>query len=254
MLHESIEGFKESNYRIGNMPVPYLLCLFGLLGTFFLERIAITGHAHLHNHNASAGSSVEDGSHELHDSSAHDSRGINKKEENMNLYLLAIVLSVHSVIEGIALGIEDTKEDTTTLLIAIIGHKFFSYVSCFFEINCCSAFAFGVSLAKSNINTEKFVKASALFGFATPMGILLGLTILQSSNSLLSNRFQFCETINKRSMNAISAGTFIYIALIEIIMEEFEHANNKEPKDKYIKFGLVILGVILMVDLFGELN
>ncbi len=68
----------------------------------------------------------------------------------------------------------------------------------------------------------------------TPVGILLGLTIFSSTGGLLSS-----------SMNAISAGTFIYIALVEILVSEFEIANQSQS-DKYIKFGLVTLGIFLM--------
>lgn len=68
----------------------------------------------------------------------------------------------------------------------------------------------------------------------TPLGILLGLTLFSSAGGLLSN-----------CMNAISAGTFIYIALVEIILSEFEQAGQSQ-KDKYIKFGLVCTGIFLM--------
>ena len=79
------------------------------------------------------------------------------------MYLLGFILSLHSIIEGLALGIEDTEEHASTLLIgnflgiigiilvAILGHKFFS------------AFAFGVNLAKNNVPTDRLIRLVVMF-------------------------------------------------------------------------------------------
>ena len=58
-------------------------------------------------------------------------------------------------------------------------------------------------------------------------------------------------------VKAIAGGTFIYVALVEIILEEFadhqhHHIKDDEPVDKhednkrYKKFGFVLLGIGMM--------
>jgi len=122
-------------------------------------------------------------------------------------------------VEGAALGFEDTIEDTSKILIAIIGHKLFA------------AFALGVNLTKNNVSADRLVKMVIFFAVMTPLGIIFGLMAMWNSNN----------NIIGEAVKAISAGTFIYIALVEVILEEFEN-----PRDKYIKFILVIVGAIGM--------
>jgi len=138
---------------------------------------------------------------------------------------LALTLSAHSLIEGIALGVEDTIFDTSNILIAIVSHKMFA------------AFAFGVSLTKNKFPTERIVKMVIVFSLMTPMGILAGLLFQSSLQGSANSPAAEC-------IKAISSGTFIYIALVEVIMEEFQ-----SNRDKYLKFILLIIGSILMASL-----
>jgi len=133
--------------------------------------------------------------------------------------LLPFLLSIHSLVEGAALGIEDNIADTTNVLIAIVGHKMFA------------AFALGVNLAKNNVPSNKLAKMVTVCSVMTPLGILLGMMAMWNTN----------QDLLAECVKALSAGTFIYIALVEVILEEFEN-----PRDKYTKFVLVLLGALLM--------
>jgi len=186
---------------------------------FFFEKVLVSGR---HNHGAippledSKEDQEENGPKSLDEASL--SRGIVKTEKS-NSWLLPLLLSIHSLVEGVALGFEDTKEDTTKILIAIVGHKLFA------------AFALGVNLTKNNVSSERLVKMVVFFAVMTPVGILLGLMAMWNSDHNLIGEV----------VKAISAGTFIYIALVEVILEEFEN-----PRDKYLKFLLVVVGSIAM--------
>jgi len=222
MLAESVEGFNrlEIVWFGKELPFAYLLCMFGILLTFFMEKVAMNNHKHSHSPLDLVEVHPENGSHD-----AERSRGIVKAEgagvepQVLNMYVLAILLSVHSIIEGIALGIEDTLVDTTSILIAIAGHKIFD------------AFALGVSLVKNNVSAANLIKSVSIFAFTTPLGIILGLTLLPNPS----------ESFFTEVVKAISSGTFIYIALVEVILEEFETS-----KDRFIKFFLLIVGVLVM--------
>ena len=106
----------------------------------------------------------------------------------LSTLMLVVTLSVHALIEGrrqiehkidvrlqqwlsnlfslgLALGVEDRISDATTILIAILAHKFFA------------GFALGVSLVKGNLTTRRVIQSVGLFAVTTPVGILLGLLL-----------------------------------------------------------------------------
>jgi zinc transporter 1/2/3 len=230
MLAESVEGFERLEAtKNSNFPFPYALCLFGMLIIFFVEKVLISQDATedlpLHHHHHHSHRHLDDNEHSK-EMDAKKSRGIDKEpstdnasKQYTNIYVLAFLLSIHSIIEGVALGIEDRVSDTRNILIAIVGHKMFD------------AFAFGVNVAKKNVTTSELIKLITLFCMMTPIGIILGISVLHDpTNSLLA------ETVK-----AISSGTFIYIAIVEIILEEFEN-----QRDKYWKFALVVAGSLVM--------
>jgi len=250
MLSESVEGFAALELDVfgSHFPYAYFLCMVGILLTFFMEKVLFSGHSHSHSHSTVSSPDVsalrnEDktierkGSltsspllkevvYEAGSQEAELSRGILKISEGnsndshgSNMYVLGLLLSVHSLIEGIALGVEDTLGDTTNILIAISGHKIFD------------AFAFGISLVKNNTPTDKIIKYVLVFALTTPLGILMGFTFLPNPG----------QSYLAEVVKAISSGTFIYIALVEVILEEFEH-----PKDKFPKLFLLITGVCMM--------
>src|SRR5690554_4308152 len=98
--------------------------MMGILITFLLEKVAVT---HRHSHGFSLMEREEEGGDEL-----EESRGIHKDamphghaHSNLNMVMIGVVLSFHSVIEGIALGIENTTTGTNNILVAILAHKIF---------------------------------------------------------------------------------------------------------------------------------
>lgn len=74
-------------------------------------------------------------------------------------YLLIIVLSIHSFVEGTALGIEVTLPSLLIIFVAIISHK------------SAEALALGVKLRNGKINHMVTIKAMCIFSLITPLGI-----------------------------------------------------------------------------------
>ncbi|KAL1510441.1 hypothetical protein AB1Y20_006748 [Prymnesium parvum] len=109
--------------------------------------------------------------------------------------LMFAVLSVHAAFAGLALGVS-SGETANSILVALLLHKLFEAV------------ALGVSISKSGRSTTTMVIEAAAFALATPIGILLG------SHLRL-------PAATAGYIVGLSAGTFIYIALVEILPEEF---------------------------------
>ena len=137
-------------------------------------------------------------------------------------YILVIVLSVHSFIAGLALGIETDSGAILTLSLAIFSHKFFA------------AFALGVALIKAGAPRSRLYKQIGIFATMTPLGIVVG-TIL--SVVLAGAAEQLTSTI----LQSLAAGTFIFVALVEVITHELHKAN-----DRGLKFLMMLLGFVGM--------
>ena len=115
-------------------------------------------------------------------------------------YLLLLTLSIHSVIAGVTLGISSAA-GAGVLLIAILAHK------------GAAGFALGSTFREAAIPPRACVPALLVFVGSTPAGVVLGGAALD----LLGEGSGAAEAWFK----AIAAGTFIYIATLDIVREEF---------------------------------
>lgn len=137
-------------------------------------------------------------------------------------YVLFLVLAIHSIIAGMSLGLETNLASGIVIFIAIIAHK------------GSASFALGVSLLKANIKKNIFIRTILLFTLMTPLGIIIGsfFSSIESNNT---------NILFEALFDALAAGTFIYIAVLDIINEVFEEADKKG-----LKFSVLILGFFLM--------
>ena len=123
-------------------------------------------------------------------------------------YILLVALSVHSLFEGLALGLEDNERHVLQLFYALIAHK------------SVLAFSLGVSLVMSNMVTSRLVKSCVLFSVVCPFGIGIGLIIMESATSYSSH-------LVAGLLQGLAAGTFLYVTCFEVMAPEF----NKESND-----------------------
>ena len=167
---------------------------------------------------------------------------------------LTRLILIFGLKQGAAVGIEKNYEDITPILLAIVAHKFFS------------AFALGISLVKSGVAANRTLQLVVSFACSTPAGILLGWlmssVLVGATNSLTTE-----------IVKGIAAGTFVYVALAEILLEEFSehphshgspgnkphsrdaivddedgkaHLKHDSSTERYNKFLFLLLGVVTM--------
>ena len=137
-------------------------------------------------------------------------------------YVLIFILSIHSIIVGIALGTETAMNQSIIIAIAVLAHK------------GSAAFALGVSMLKSKIEASKIAKFIVIFSVMTPFGIVIGALL---SHALDGTAVEFSIAV----FDALAAGTFLYIAIMDIFNEEF-----KEKQYTYLKLLFSVLGLLLM--------
>jgi zinc transporter 1/2/3 len=139
-------------------------------------------------------------------------------------YILLIALSVHGIFEGIALGVMNTVKECSILFSAIILHKW------------AAAFALGISFYKSGTEKDLFIKMILLFTSFGPLGIIIGMIFSDAGNLI------------KGIMLSISAGTFIYVAASEVIVEEFSLSKKTNIKFLWFLLGGLLTFILTFIE------
>ena len=122
---------------------------------------------------------------------------------NMTPFILMIALSVHSIFEGLALGITTNESGVINICIAIIIHK------------GAAASSLGISLVKTFPDNFRLCRQLVfIFACSTPLGVIIGM--ICAGNDLSDVIF-----------SSIAAGSFVYIACSEVIVEEFSIPGNR---------------------------
>jgi solute carrier family 39 (zinc transporter), member 1/2/3 len=142
----------------------------------------------------------------------------------LNGIMILIVLCIHSIIEGGTVGINRTITEAFVIFIAILAHK------------SCDSFALANTLKRYKILPDYNVSIVVAYALMTPFGIAVTSTVM----SLLSNR---TGILVESSLNAIAAGTFIYIGALDAIIQQFK---VKRLQQNFIDFLALLVGMGLM--------
>ena len=157
--------------------------------------------------------------------------------------VLLVVLSIHSIIAGIALGLVPEVAASVLMMLGILFHK------------GSAAFALMVSAHSAGADKARLRVLLTVFVLMTPLGILLGTV---ASNMLDGPAARVIEG----SFNALAAGTFIYVAILDVIDAEMSRFDDRVARfvssalmgegdvavpvrdtDRFLKFLLVIAGL-----------
>lgn len=115
-------------------------------------------------------------------------------------YLLLLTLSIHSLIAGLTLGISSAA-GAGVLLIAILAHK------------GAAGFALGSTFQEAAVPPRARIPSLLVFVGSTPLGVVLGGVAVET--------FGEGGGAAEAWFKAIAAGTFLYIATLDIVREEF---------------------------------
>jgi len=193
MLPASIASFHRLWPQL-HYPLAELICILGFIALLFLERLSLVSCNRNHNHTT-------------------------------NLpYVLALMLLIHELIEGTALGINTTFTQAFMLFVAILAHK------------GSASFALCVTLMRYHIALKKILILVLFFSLVTPLGIFLG-TSLISLDAL--PRGQLLEA----AFNAFATGSFFYMATLHHV--QF-HKRAAQESHGMLEFFFLILGLGLM--------
>ena len=133
---------------------------------------------------------------------------------------LFVVLSLHSILAGIALGVEPHPLQAAAILVAILAHK------------GSAAFALGLQTLG-----DQYWRRMTIFAMMTPVGVGMGALLTASS---LQNNSELFEGL----FDGIAAGTFIYIALAEILTKELDTTDSPHQSAFAALLGLMLMALL----------
>lgn len=138
-------------------------------------------------------------------------------------YVLPLVLSVHALIEGTALGINVSLANVLIIFIAIIVHK------------GSESFALATNLGRSGLIVKKALPLFLLWACMSPLGVATGSVM---ASTIMGQNGQVVAAI----FNAFAAGTFLYIATLH----KASHICASEHGNHLQEFLLLLLGLAIM--------
>eukprot|EP01116_Phalansterium_solitarium_P014007 TRINITY_DN31496_c0_g1_i1.p1 TRINITY_DN31496_c0_g1~~TRINITY_DN31496_c0_g1_i1.p1 ORF type:complete len:317 (+),score=76.52 TRINITY_DN31496_c0_g1_i1:119-1069(+) len=227
LLGESSTLFESAAPSQGEFPLAMFTAATAFLCTFFLEKLFFA-HNHSHDVVGSPPPHLRVSREDTRLTAADKEASLSGSEHEANSfapYALLAVMSVHSFMTGVALGIANDLGRGIAICVGVVVHKWIE------------SFAVGTSLLqlpsvqKSRRQLVMLIGAFAIIG--EPLGISVGIGL----SSAAFSAFTLVEAI----LNAIAAGMFIYVAAIDILAEEFS-----KPKHKYWKAMATLLAFLLM--------
>ncbi|KAF5399575.1 hypothetical protein PHET_07220 [Paragonimus heterotremus] len=162
----------------------------------------------------------------------------------MRVILLLSAMSVHSLFEGLAVGLQSTLQHTIALFTAILLHKLII------------AAGIGVSLATAITTAQPFSESSRsaplqrdvdrkaliyqtvctlILASSSPLGVLIGWGLMQQQQSGVLQ-------MTTATLQGFACGTFFYVVFCELLPEEFREGVG----DRIGKLLFLILGFALV--------
>jgi len=216
LIHLMSGGIENFRSAFPNLVYPFALLLAGVgfLIILLIESVVmVRGHGHHGPHTPADIPALQ------HETGWHPDM-----PTTQHPVILLVVLSVHSVILGLALGAQTAVAATMTIFLAVIAHK------------GAAAFALGVGYQRAGLSRRRAMPELTFFSTTTPAGILLGAGIGLALNGRP-------DVIFEGIFDSLGAGTFLYIAALDIIKTEFDSPAHHGQKwvATALGFGLMAL-------------
>lgn len=129
-------------------------------------------------------------------------------ESSLRTYILIVALSLHSVFEGLALGLITDVDRLAQIAVAIVIHK------------STIAFSLSVNMVHHQMSTKTIVKSSVLFAVMGPIGTVIGMVVLHYSTAQTSSLYSGI-------LQGIANGTFLFVTFFEIFQRELAEQGSR---------------------------
>ncbi len=209
MLPDADAGWRELGY---GYPVAFVMAAGAFAFILLLEHVLLPESAHAMTH-------------------AHAGEGLptiapSKQKTPGHVYGLLLGLSFHSVLAGIALGLQPALAEVAAILVAILAHK------------VTEGLALGLALARSG-ERRRFRRLITIFALTTPVGVLLGLFARRLIAPATGLAFDALVL-------SLAAGTFFYIASMDMLQDELLKPGSRWAKWLFATLGLALTAALAL--------
>ncbi|XP_051495468.1 zinc transporter ZIP3 [Apus apus] len=246
-LREKLDAVLQQGNVTTDYPLAETIVMVGFFVTVFVEQLVLTfqkekpSFIDLETFNASsdAGSDSEYESPFLGPSRARPPGGdparhchglsIQELSRSGPLRLLGLTfaLCAHSILEGLALGLQEEGSKVINLFLGVAVHE------------TLVAVALGVSMAKASLPMRDALKLAVPVSLMIPLGISIGMGI-ESTQSAASS-------IISLLLQGIAGGTFLFVTFFEILAKELEEKNNRLLKVLFLVLGYTALAGLVFI-------
>lgn len=214
-----------------SFPLPEFIMAAGFFTVLILERMVlncrqmrgaqeetqplISGNrnGHAHGHGTATGPDLESSGHHVHvDFQAHSP---------FRSFMLFLSLSLHSVFEGLAIGLQNTDSKVLEICIAILVHK------------SIIVFSLSIKLVQSAVRPMWVAGYIGVFALMSPLGIAIGISVIEAQ--LASG------ALIQAVLEGLAAGTFVYITFLEILPHELNSPGKQLLKVLFILMGFSVM-------------
>lgn len=143
---------------------------------------------------------------------------------------LLCALSLHSFLEGLAIGVQDTSSKVLLLITAVACHKY------------VVGFCLGLEMSEGGHNRGSALRnllvPISIFAIGSMLGIALGMALVDFKNLWSSATIPILQ--------AIAGGTLLYVTLSEVLPREKAKYQHRSRKANGVQFVACILGFSMM--------
>lgn len=143
---------------------------------------------------------------------------------------LLCALSLHSFLEGLAIGVQDTSAKVLLLITAVACHKY------------VVGFSLGIEVSSGHSNRRSMVRtlliSMLIFAVGSMLGIALGMALVDYKELWSSAMIPVLQ--------AVAGGTLLYITLSEVLPREKNKFHQRSKWAIVLQFLACLLGFILM--------
>lgn len=219
-----------------SFPLPEFIIAAGFFMVLLLERIVLNcrelrgshaeraplipdnrnGHGHGHSHSVTSSPDLESSGHHVHvDFQAHSP---------FRSFMLFLSLSLHSVFEGLAIGLQNTDSKVLEICIAILVHK------------SIIVFSLSVKLVQSAVRPLWVAAYIVVFAVMSPLGIAIGISVIEAQLA--------AGPLIQAVLEGLAAGTFVYITFLEILPHELNSPGRQLLKGLFILLGFSVMAAL----------
>jgi len=238
LLGEGNEVFQDDlggNYA--EYPYAYLIAPLGFSLVFFVEKVWMKNSSssvpyrsdttEFTSEEESIRMTPQTKSYSHHDNGTDHkhTHGVDIKNSSFLPLLIVVILSFHEFIAGLAFGLQDDFDTALPIFVALCAHKWIE------------AIAVGVAILRAGLSSRwTYIKIIIAYSITAPLGIAFGMLLHLLNGEVLD--------LLTGSCTALASGTFMYVAVVDILIPEFDKPDTK--KNFYIKFVCAGIGFTVL--------